>query len=102
MLRDKGSIIIKMTIDKIKNLIENGEKVDVEFKTSKDALTKDVFDTVCSFNNRNGGHILLGINDNRDIVGVNEDKIDKIIKDFTTSVNNSQKIYPPLTTLFNS
>ena len=46
-----------MTIDEIKKLIQNGEKIDVEFKESKDALTKDVFDTVCSFNNRNGGHI---------------------------------------------
>lgn len=52
-----------MTIDEIKKLIQNGEKIDVEFKESRNALTKDVFDTVCSFNNRNGGHILLGVND---------------------------------------
>ena len=56
-----------MTIDEIKKLIQNGEKIDVEFKESRNALTKDVFDTVCSFNNRNGGHILLGVNDKRDI-----------------------------------
>ena len=85
-----------MMIDEIKRLIKNGEKIDVEFKESRHSLTKDVFDTVCSFNNRNGGHILLGVNDEKLIVGVNEDKIDKIIKEFTTSVNNSQKIYPPL------
>ena len=40
-----------MTIDEIKKLIQVGEKTDVEFKESKIALTKDVFDTVCSFNN---------------------------------------------------
>lgn len=80
----------------IKNLIQNGEKIDVEFKESKNALTKDIFDTVCSFNNRNGGHILLGVNDKREIVGVNEDKVNKIIKEFTTSINNPQKMYPPL------
>ena|GEM_PF-1838939 len=39
---------------------------------------------------------MLGVNDNREIVGVNPDKIDKIIKEFTTGINNSQKIYPPL------
>lgn len=83
-------------INEIKKLIQHGEKIDVEFKESRDALTKDVFDTVCSFNNRNGGHILLGVNDKKDIVGVNEDKIDKIIKEFTTSINNPQKMYPPL------
>ena len=86
----------KITIDEIRELIKIGEKIDVEFKESKTALTKDVFDTVCSFSNRTGGHILLGVNDQREIVGVNEDKIDKIIKDFTNCINSPQKIYPPL------
>ena len=85
-----------MTVDEVKKLIQNGEKIDVEFKESKDTITKDVFDTVCSFNNRNGGHILLGVNDKREIVGVNKDRVDKVIKEFTTSINNPQKIYPPL------
>ena len=85
-----------MMIDEIKKLIQVGEKTDVEFKESKIALTKDVFDTVCSFNNRNGGHILLGVNDKREIVGVSEDKVDKVIKEFTTAINNPQKMYPPL------
>ena len=85
-----------MMIDEIKRLIKNGEKIDVEFKESKHSLTKDVFDTVCSFNNRNGGNIILGINDKRDIVGVSKDKVDKVIKEFTTAINNPQKIYPPL------
>lgn len=85
-----------MNIQEIKQLIANGENIDVEFKESKNALTKDVYDTVCSFNNRNGGHILLGINDNREIVGISKDKIDKIIKEFTTSINNPQKLFPPL------
>ena len=85
-----------MTPEEIKKLIQNGEKIDVEFKESKDALTKDVFDSVCSFNNRNGGHILLGVNDEKEIIGVNKDKVDKIIKEFTTAINNAKKIYPPL------
>lgn len=74
-LINKGGETTKMTIDEIKKLIQNGEKIDVEFKESRNALTKDVFDTVCSFNNRNGGHILLGVNDKREIVGVSKDSI---------------------------
>ena len=95
-LRNKGGEMTHMTIDEIKKLIQVGEKIDVEFKESKNALTKDVFDTVCSFNNRNGGHILLGVNDKREIVGVSKEKVDKVIKEFTTAINNSQKMYPPL------
>ena len=86
----------KLTIDEIRELIKKGEKVDVEFKESRVALNKDVFDTVCSFSNRNGGHIFLGVNDQKEIVGVKEDKVDKIIKDFTNSINSPQKLYPPL------
>ena len=96
ILRNKGGEMTHMTIDEIKKLIQVGEKIDVEFKESKNALTKDVFDTVCSFNNRNGGHILLGVNDKREIVGVSKEKVDKVIKEFTTAINNPQKMYPPL------
>ena len=85
-----------MTIEEIIKLIQNGEKIDVEFKESKDSLTKNIFDSVCSFNNRNGGHILLGINDKKEIIGVSPDKVDKLIKEFTTAINNPQKINPPL------
>ncbi len=85
-----------MKLEEIIKLIQNGEKIDIEFKESNNALPKNIYDSVCSFNNRNGGHILLGVSDKKIIIGVNEDKIDKIIKEFTTSVNNSQKIYPPL------
>lgn len=85
-----------MTIEEIKKLIATGEKIDVELKESKNALNKDIYDTVASFNNRTGGHIILGVNDKREIVGVNPAKADKMIKDFTTAINNPKKIYPPL------
>lgn len=85
-----------MFVGEIKKLIQNGEKIDVEFKESRKALTKDVYDSVCSFNNRNGGYILLGVNDKREVVGVSREKVDKIIKEFTTTINNAQKLYPPL------
>ena len=58
-----------MNIEELKEIIKTGEKIDVEFKTSRNAVNKDVFNTVCSFNNRSGGHIILGINDDKDIIG---------------------------------
>ena len=86
----------KMTVKEIEKLIKDGEKINIEFKESKSALTRDVFDTVCAFNNRNGGHILLGVKDNKEIIGVEVNKVNEIIKNFITSINNPQKIYPPL------
>ena len=86
-----------MTIEEIKNLISTGEKIDVEFKKSSDDLNKDLYESVCSFNNRDGGHIFLGIEDRtKKILGVNSDRIDKMLKDFTTAINNPNKINPPI------
>lgn len=86
-----------MTIEELKKLIDTGEKIDIEFKKSQDKLNKDLYESVCSFNNRDGGQIFLGIVDEtKEICGVNPDKIDKMKKDFTTSINNSNKINPPM------
>ena len=73
-----------------------GEGITVEYKEAKHSLPSNLFQTVCAMLNRSGGHIFLGVNDQKEIVGVNEDKVDKIIKDFTNSINSPQKIYPPL------
>lgn len=86
-----------MTVEEIRDYIYSGEKIDVEFKKSQNELNKDLYDSVCSFNNRNGGHIFLGVVDKtKEIIGVNPDKIDQMIKDFTTAINNPNKIYPPM------
>ena len=86
-----------MTIKELKKLISTGEKIDVEFKKSENGLNKDIYESVCSFNNRNGGHLFLGVMDEtKEICGVNPKKIDKMLKDFTTAINNSNKINPPM------
>ena len=48
-----------------------------------------VYDTVCSFSNRDGGHIFLGIKDNGSITGIAPEALDQMKKDFVTAVNNS-------------
>ena len=79
-----------MTIKELKELIFKGEKIDAEFKKSENDLNKDIYESVCSFNNGNGGHLFLGIvNDTKEIRGVNPDKIDKMLKDFMTTIDRS-------------
>lgn len=74
--------------------INNGEGVTTEFKAANKNLPKSLFETVCAFLNRNGGHIFLGIGDNREILGISEDNIVKLRKDFINLCNNSEKIEP--------
>lgn len=77
-------------------LIDQGEGITVEFKKSTSEITKDVYDTVCSFSNRDGGHIFLGVRDDGVILGINPNAVEQIKKAFVTSINNAQKLYPPL------
>ena len=76
------------------DLINGGESLTVEFKQSKNKLNRDVFDSVCAFLNRNGGHLFLGVNDDGTIIGIDRGEIDKLKKDFVTSMNNPLKINP--------
>ena len=80
----------------LQNLIDGGESITVEFKESHTDITKDVYETVCSFSNRDGGHIFLGVKNDGRIIGIQEDKVNKIKKQFVTTINNDSKMYPPL------
>lgn len=85
---------MNQTLSKIINILQSGESISVEFKQSQVNLNKDVFDTVCSFLNRHGGDIVLGVDDDGSVIGINPDKIDKIKKEFVTQMNNPNKINP--------
>ena len=83
-----------MRIEKLKELLTGGEGINVEFKQSRNKLNKDVFESVCAFLNRNGGHLFLGVEDKGGIIGIEPGAVDKLKKDFVTSMNNAQKISP--------
>lgn len=76
----------------IKDIIEKGEGIEVEFKESHSKLNKDVFETVCAFLNRNGGHLFLGVDDRGKITGLEDPR--KIIAEFVSLANNPQKLKP--------
>lgn len=78
----------------IQDLIRGGEGISTEFKTCRNQLNRDVYETVCAFLNRHGGTLLLGVQDSGDITGIDPDAIQQIKKDFVTAVNNPQKLTP--------
>ena len=80
--------------NRFEELIAQGEGISIEFKESKDALPKNVFETLCAFLNRFGGDIFLGLKDDGTIIGVDKDKSKKIRADFVSAMNNPQKIFP--------
>ena len=86
--------MLSLKTDKIKSLITQGESITVEFKRSKEELPANLFETVCAFLNRNGGTILLGVNDDRTIEGINPVKAELFCKDIANLSNNPQKRFP--------
>ena len=78
--------------ERIKKLIEKGEKVNVEFKKAQGGLPLSIYETVCSFLNTKGGEIILGVDDDRNIVGIGSDNVETFKKNFTSEINNPQKM----------
>ena len=77
--------------NRFKELIAQGEGISIEFKECKDSLPKSIFETLCSFLNRFGGDIFLGVADDGTIIGVDKDKSKKIRADFVSAMNKSAK-----------
>jgi ATP-dependent DNA helicase RecG len=83
-----------MESQRIEYILQKGEGLTIEFKRAASALPNNLFETVCAFLNRNGGTILLGITDEGEVCGVDENKIEQICKNLTNLSNNSSKLDP--------
>lgn len=84
-----------MTEEIIRKYINKGEGLNVEFKESRNAIPSNLFKSICAFLNRNGGIIILGVNDKGEITGITPDVSDNIINDIVSTSNNPSKINPP-------
>ncbi len=83
-------------IQSINSLIKQGEGITLEFKSAQNDLPLNVLDTVCAFLNRYGGILLLGVNDNGEIIGIKPGKVQSIKKELANSFNNPQLLSPPV------
>lgn len=85
-----------MTEIQIRKLIENGENSCVEFKRCGNGIESDVYETVCSFSNRFGGHILCGVLDDGTINGVPEKAAVEMTKNFISVISNPSLFSPTI------
>ena len=79
----------------IKKLIRKGEGISIEFKECRNKLSRDVFESICAFLNRNGGELILGVNDSGKLTGIVPEAVEQVKKDLVTALNNPQKLNPP-------
>ncbi|MBW3091143.1 RNA-binding domain-containing protein [Bifidobacterium miconisargentati] len=73
-----------MTPEELQSHLSQGEGVSQEFKRCGALPEADVFETVCSFANRQGGSIFLGVDDDGNILGVNP----KLVRDIERNIAN--------------
>ncbi|MCI9618753.1 MAG: winged helix-turn-helix transcriptional regulator [Dorea sp.] len=72
----------------MKNMLEIGETIAVEFKRCGNGIENDVYETVCSFLNRFGGDIFLGVEDDGTVLGVPEKAAADMVKNFISCISN--------------
>ena len=84
-----------MRAESICFLIEGGEKETVEFKKAATQVPDSFYESVCAFLNHKGGDILLGVDDDGQVVGIPEDRLDAFCLDITNATNNSNLLSPP-------
>ena len=84
-----------MSIEQVKKLLKQKESVRLEFKEAENALPSNLFESICSMLNHDGGDILLGVNNHGEVVGVNPAAVDRLKSDIVNLSNNPQKLDPP-------
>ena len=84
-----------MTPEVVLQKIKQGESNKQEFKRCGGNIEKDVLETVCSFLNRFGGDIMLGVLDNGSICGVPEKSAENLMRNLT-NLCNDPKLFDPV------
>lgn len=83
-----------MIAEKLKTILSVGETVAVEFKRAGNGVSSDTYETVCSFLNRFGGDIFLGVEDDGTVCGVPGNSAAGLMKNVIKMVSNPEVINP--------
>ncbi|MEG0368102.1 MAG: putative DNA binding domain-containing protein, partial [Coprobacillus sp.] len=83
-----------MDIKALKTVFSVGETVAVEFKRCGNGIANDTYETVCSFLNRFGGDIYLGVEDDGLVSGIPQKAANDIIKNFIKMIGNPDILTP--------
>lgn len=83
-----------MDLNTLQSILTIGETVVVEFKRSGNGIENDTYETVCSFLNRFGGDIFLGVLDNGTVMGLPEKAAPEMVKNFISIISNPAVFSP--------
>ena len=84
-----------ITPERVRDLIARGEDEQIEFKSANGKIPQSAFETVVAFLNKNGGTLLLGVDDGGTLSGLSREVADRMADDLVNLSNNPQKVFPP-------
>lgn len=84
-----------MDVRDFTDMLGGGEGISVEFKRCGNLPENDTFETICSFANRQGGNILLGVLNDGTVVGVDQDRALEIQRNVVNRVNDPNAFNAP-------
>src|SRR5690606_29010690 len=87
-------MLISMDQTELNKILNQGEGVRIEFKEAQNGIPASFYDTICSFLNREGGIIILGVQDNGTVLGLNGQNLKNLKQDIVTALNNPDVLSP--------
>ena len=72
-----------------------GEGTSIEFKRCGNVPGEDTFETICSFANRQGGSVFLGVEKDGTVIGVAENNIEGVERNIVNVINNPKMFNIP-------
>ncbi len=84
-----------MEKQELNKILQQGEGTRIEFKEAQNGVPAPLYDTVASFLNREGGTILLGVNDTGMVLGLGQQDLMRLKQDIVTALNNPDVLNPP-------
>lgn len=83
-----------MDIRNFESILTVGENVAVEFKRCGSGIGNDVYESICSFLNRFGGDLFMGVEDDGRVTGLPEKTAPDMIKNFIKCISNPNLLSP--------
>ena len=85
-----------MNIKELQAIFMIGETVAVEFKRCGNGIENDTYESVCSFLNRFGGDLFMGVLDDGTVIGVPEKAAPDMVKNFIKVISNPALFSPTI------
>lgn len=85
-----------MNLDQVNQILSDGEGKRIEYKECENSLPSDLYDSIVSFANTEGGTVILGADNDGNVIGINPEKTAQFITDIATALNSSDCVSPSL------